>query len=320
MTENRFVGNISQEELDARGKRKLHHYVPVWWQMGFTDGQGLLWTADKNRGEPRRVSPKVLFAKNRLYQVRDADSSNRPPRVMLDAEDAFCEADRVFVSTVRSVLERTATAAAAGHTTVEVDSGARRNLWQFLIMQFLRKLGKCTSKYIEAGEPKHIVRAAELRAVLGLYDEPDPRTTSILDSCCLEMAIAPSGGTLVLGTDPVCGTVHNYYNNKTRPQEGHGVVGVPLDRQTFVLWRRGRRSRDTVSVSRLTTQGLKDVNRTVLEQSERIAGPDKHVIHALLKAHRARRRIAHPRRRSTADAQSVPRRNAPVRTKHWIPG
>ena len=129
------------------------------------------------------------------------------------------------------------------------------------------------------------------------------------------MAIAPSGGTLVLGTDPVCVTVHDYYNNKTGPQEGHGVVAVPLDRQALVLWRRSvRRSRDTVSVSKLTTQGLKDVNRTVLEQSERIAGPDKHVIHALLKAHRARRRIAHPRRRSTASAQSIPRHNTPVRT------
>ena len=162
MIEHGFVGNISQEELDARGKRKLHHYVPVWLQMGFADDEGLLWTADKNRGEPKRVSPKVLFAENRLYQVRDADSSDGPPRVMLDAEDAFSEADGVFAGTVRSVLERTAAAAAAGRTTVEVDSGTRRSLRQFLMMQFLRHPGKWMSKYIAAGEPEHLVKAATM--------------------------------------------------------------------------------------------------------------------------------------------------------------
>ena len=78
-------------------------------------------------------------------------------------------------------------------------------------------------------------------------------------------------------------------NNKTGPQEGHGVVGMPLDRQTFVIWRRGALgSRDKVSLFRLSRRGFKDINRTVLEQSNRIAGSDRHVIHALLEAHRAR--------------------------------
>ena len=210
---------------------------------------------------------------------------------MLDAEDAFSELDGVFSRTVRAVLQRTARAAAAGRKTVAVDSGMRRSLRQFAMMQILRHPGKWMSKYIAAGEPEHLVKTATIFAIIGLHNEPDWRTTSILDSCCLEVAIAPSGGTLVLGTNLVCTTVHDYYNNKTGPQQGHGVVGVPLDRQTLVLWRRSaRRSWDTVPVWRLTTQGLKDVNRTILEQSERIAGPDKHVIGALLRAHRSRSR------------------------------
>ena len=291
MTEHGFVGNVSQEYLDARGKRKLHHHVPVWFQKGFADDEGLLWTAHKNRGEPRRTNPKVLFAENRLYQARDPNSSDGLPRVMLDAEDAFSEADGVFSHTVRIVLQRTAASAVAGRETVEVDTGMRRSLRQFAMMQFLRHPGKWMSKYLAAGEPEHLVKAATIFAIIGLHNEPDERVTSILDSCSLEMAIAPSGGTLLLGTDPVCTTVHDYYNNKTGPQQGHGVVGVPLDQKTFVLWRRSvRRSCDTVPVWRLTTQGLKDVNRTILEQSERIAGSDKYVIHALLKAHRARHR------------------------------
>ena len=290
MIEQSFVGNISQGDLDAKGKRKRHHYVPVWLQKGFADHEGLLWTADKTRGEPKRISPKVLFAENRLYQVRDPNTSDGQLRVMLDAEDAFSELDGILSRTVKSVLERTATAAATGRTTVEVDSGTRRSLQQFAMMQFLRNPGKWMPKYIAAGKPEHLVKAATIRAVLGLHNEPDARATIILDSCCLEMAIAPSEGTLILGTDPVCATVHDYYNNKTGPQEGHGVVGVPLDRQTLVLWRRSvRRSWDEVSLCRLTTRGLKDINRTILEQSKRIAGPDKHVIRALLKAHRARR-------------------------------
>ena len=89
MIDQGFVGNISQEDLNEKGKRKLHHYVPIWFQRGFTDDDGLLWTADKNHGEPQRISPKTLFAENRLNQVRDPDTSDGHPRVMLDGEDAF---------------------------------------------------------------------------------------------------------------------------------------------------------------------------------------------------------------------------------------
>ena len=56
MIDQGFVGNISKEDLDEKGKRKLHHYAPIWFQRGFTDDDGLLWTADKNHGEPQRIS------------------------------------------------------------------------------------------------------------------------------------------------------------------------------------------------------------------------------------------------------------------------
>ena len=108
------------------------------------------------------------------------------------------------------------------------------------------------------GEGGHDKRGARL------HEEPDPTTTSIFDSCCLQMAIAPREGTLILGDEPVCLTVHDYYSNKTGRQEGHGVVGMPLDRQTFVLWRRGALgSRDKVSLFRLSRRGFKDINPLV---------------------------------------------------------
>ena len=89
MIEQEFVGNATQEDLDKKRKRKLHHSVPVWFQKGFTDDDGLLWTADKNQGEPKRVNPRMLFAENWLNQVRDPDTSDGQLRVMLDGEDAF---------------------------------------------------------------------------------------------------------------------------------------------------------------------------------------------------------------------------------------
>ena len=289
MIEQGFVGNTSQADLDEKGKRKLHHYVPIWYQKGFADDDGLLWTADKNHGEPKRISPRMLFAEKRLNQVRDPDTSDGQLRVMLDGEDAFSELDSVFSRTVSNVLERTVTAAAARRTTVDMSEETRRCLQEFLVMQFVRNHGKWMPKHIAAGEPEHLVKAATIRAVLGLHNEPDATTTSVLDSCCLEIAIAPDAGTLILGSEPVCLTVHDYYSNKTGPQEGHGVVGMPLDRQTFVLWRRGALgSGDGVSLSRLSRRGLKDINRTILEQSNRIAGSNRHVIHALLEAHRVR--------------------------------
>ena len=165
-----------------------------------------------------------------------------------------------------------------------MDRGTRRCLQQFVVMQFLRNHGQWTPKYIAAGEPEHLVKAAAIRAVLGLHNEPDARITTMLDSCCLQLAIAPGKGTLILGDDPVCLTVHDHYNNRIGPQQGHGVVGMPLDRQTVVLWSRGvLRSRDKVSLFKLSRQGLKDFNRTILEQSKRIAGPDRHVIRSLWK-------------------------------------
>ena len=289
MIEQEFVRNTIREDLDKKRKRKLHHTVPVWFQKGFTDDDGLLWTADKNQGEPKRVNPKILFAENWLNQVRDPDTSDGQLRVMLDGEDAFSELDGVFSRTVRNLRERTATAAAARHTVVDMDRGTRRCLQQFVVMQFLRNHGKWTPKYIAAGEPEHLVKAAAIRAVLGLHNEPDARITTILDSCCLQLAIAPGKGTLILGDEPVCLTVHDHYNNRMGPQQGHGVVGMPLDRQTVVLWSRGvLRSRDEVALCRLSRQGLKDINRTILEQSNRIAGPHRRVIRSLLEAHRAR--------------------------------
>ena len=42
MIEQECVGNISQEDPDEKGKRKRHHYLPIWLQKGFTDDDGLL--------------------------------------------------------------------------------------------------------------------------------------------------------------------------------------------------------------------------------------------------------------------------------------
>ena len=289
MIERESVSNTSQEDLNERGKRKLHHYVPIWLQRGFADDDGLLWTADKNKGEPKRISPKMLFAENRLNQVREPHASDGTQRIMLDGEGAFSELDGLFSRTVRSVLARTATAAAARRAVVDIDHGARSCLQRFVMMQFLRNHGKWMSKYVEAGEPEHLVKAATIRTVLGLHNEPDAGTMNILDSCCLRIAIAPGEETLILGDEPVCLTVHDHYNNRKGSQEGHGVVGMPLDRQTVVLWSGSvRHWRNRVSLFRLTRQGLKDINRTILEQSNRIAGPNRNVIHALLEAHRAR--------------------------------
>ena len=132
MIEQECVGNISQEDLDEKGKRKRHHYLPIWLQKGFTDDDGLLWTADKNQGEPKRIGPKILFAENWLNQVRDPDTSDGQLRVMLDGEDAFSELDGVFSRTVRSVLERTVTAAAARRTIVDMDRG-NQGYWSDIV-------------------------------------------------------------------------------------------------------------------------------------------------------------------------------------------
>ena len=91
-----------------------------------------------------------------------------------------------------------------------------------------------------------------------------------LNKLNLSVARTPDSETLILGDDPVCLTVHDYYNNKTRPQEGHGVVGMPLDQRTFILWHSGAPDRhNETSLTRLTNRGVRDINRTILDQSNR---------------------------------------------------
>jgi len=207
MIEQEFVSNISRKDLDEKGKRKLHHFVPIWLQKGFADDNGLLWTADKGQSEPRSINPKKLFAENRLNQVRSPDTKDGQLRVILDGEDAFSELDDAFSRTVRSLLERTKIAVAACREVVDMDRPMRRCLQQFVVMQFLRNHGKWMRKYIAAGEPEHLVKAATIGAVLGMHTEPDARTMRFLDSCCLQVAIVPGKETLILGDEPVCWTV-----------------------------------------------------------------------------------------------------------------
>ena len=45
-------------------------------------------------------------------------------------------------------------------------------------MQSLRNHGKWMPKYIAAGEPEHLVKAATINAVLGLHEDPDPTVGS----------------------------------------------------------------------------------------------------------------------------------------------
>ena len=111
----------------------------------------------------------MLFAKNQLNQVRDPDTSDGHPRVMLDGEDAFAELDGVFSRTVRSVLERTA--AAARRTTVDMDRETRQRLQQFVVMQFLRNHGKCDLPAffgpVITGEQRQLKFVVRLRVLPG---------------------------------------------------------------------------------------------------------------------------------------------------------
>ena len=289
MTEQR-CGNASREELNKLALRKRHHYVPVWLQNGFTDDNGELWHADKRKDDvPKSTPPRVLFRKKRMYQVRDPDTHE----LILDAENAYSEMDSIFAQAVRAILEATATTEAAHRSTVEIALGVRGELAILALTQSLRNLDKwehLIRKYIAAGEPEHLAQIALRRVTVAAPTEPDQEVVTHLNKLNLSVARAPKSATLILGDDPVCLTVHDYYNNKTGPQEGHGVVGMPLDQRTFVLWHRGAPDRhNETRLTRLTKRGVRDINRTILDQSNRIAGPDKRSIEALLRAERRRR-------------------------------
>lgn len=295
MTEQRY-GNISREELNKLASRQRHHYVPIWLQSGFTDDDGYLWHADKREGVLKRTSPKDLFLKKRMYQVRDPDTHE----LILDAEDAYSKLDSIFANAVKAILKATATAETAHCSTVETSPDIRGELAILAVTQSLRNLDKwehLTTKYVAAGEKEHLVQVSLRRVAVAFPREPDQEMVNRLNKLSLRVGKVPESATLILGDDPVCFTVHDYYNNKTRPQEGHGVVGMPLNQKTFILWQPGAPDRhNETPLMKLTNQGVRDINRTILDQSNRIAGPDKRSIDALLRAER-RRRPLRPRDR-----------------------
>ncbi len=289
MTEQR-CGNISREELNKLAVPQRHHYVPIWLQRGFTDDNGKLWHADKRKYHiPKSTPPKNLFLKKRMYQVRDPDTHE----LILDAEAAYSELDSISAHAVKTVLKATATAEAAHRSMVEIDPDMRRELAILALTQSLRNLDKweyLIKKYVAAGEREHLAQFSLRRVAVAAPREAGQEVVTHLNKLNLSVARTPESATLILGDDPVCLTVHDYYNNKTRPQEGHGVVGMPLDQRTFILWHPGAPDRhNETSLTRLTNRGVRDINRTILDRSNRIAGPDRRSIEALLQAERRRR-------------------------------
>ena len=224
-----------------------------------------------------------------MYQVRDPDTHE----LILDAEDAYSEMDSISAHAVRTILEATATAEAANRSTVEIAPDIRGELAILALTQSLRNLDKweyLIEKYVAAGERKHLAQFALRRVAVAAPREPDQEVVAHLNKLNLSVARAPESATLILGDDPVCLIVHDYYNNKTRPQEGHGVVGMPLDQRTFILWHPGAPDRhNETHLTKLTNRGVRNINRTILDQSNRIAGPDKRSIVTLLQAERRRR-------------------------------
>src|ERR1700682_2162478 len=49
---------------------KKHHYVPVFYQKGFADADGLLWVYDRNHETSKQLHPKVVCRAEDLYAVR----------------------------------------------------------------------------------------------------------------------------------------------------------------------------------------------------------------------------------------------------------
>src|ERR1022692_68106 len=62
---------------------KKHHYVPVFYQKGFADAEGLLWVYDRKLKTYKHLSPKVICRAEDLYAVRP-DNAPRDRRIETD--------------------------------------------------------------------------------------------------------------------------------------------------------------------------------------------------------------------------------------------
>ena len=49
---------------------RKHHYVPVFYQWGFADSQGLVWVYDRVRKTYKHLSPRVVCRAQDFYAVR----------------------------------------------------------------------------------------------------------------------------------------------------------------------------------------------------------------------------------------------------------
>jgi Protein of unknown function (DUF4238) len=62
---------------------KKHHYVPVFYQKGFADAEGLLWVYDRKLKTYKHLHPKIICREEDLYTVRP-DNAPRDRRIETD--------------------------------------------------------------------------------------------------------------------------------------------------------------------------------------------------------------------------------------------
>jgi hypothetical protein len=115
---------------------KKHHYVPVFYQKGFADADGLLWVYDRKLQTYKKLHPIVLCRAEDLYAVRPENA----PRDRTIETDVLSPIEGVAAPIVRKLSPG-----------VALDRREVRALVMFIGLQFTRlpSFGRAVSRTLE---------------------------------------------------------------------------------------------------------------------------------------------------------------------------
>ena len=69
-------------------RRKRHHYVPMFLQKHFCDGDGMLWYGIRDTQEVKLVSPRDAFVEKELY-TSYKEAQERPDDIVYEPDDRY---------------------------------------------------------------------------------------------------------------------------------------------------------------------------------------------------------------------------------------
>ncbi len=267
-------------DLDRQNRAKNHHYVPRWLIKRFLpEGEDELYTGDRRTGRIYRKKPDKLFSKANGY------AAFRGEKLVAYGEDAYSFLDDISARAVRSVVNVAAQGAEA--LRVSVPQPNREHTTRYILQHmFLSMWYREPNKfdYLYEKEYHNLVddypqfKALITKLALEMPDESANGGFTVRDLDATRMFLLRSPIPLIMGNRPALLRI------ETRLRKKPVQIGIPVDTHHMLGWAFNgrRREGEFVWCDEMSKRFAVDVNRSISDASDLIAGSDETTIQRLV--------------------------------------